>query len=99
MIKRQAQVYTNHAGMREQFELPADYDRFHEWVLKTAAKAINRAAFDRHYAIVKWYLSNISLANRNGMYQAVIWRDEEDGAAVVVEHHELEVCGPVQVTR
>jgi hypothetical protein len=97
MIKRLAYVYTSHAGVREHFELPADYDRFHEWVLKTGANSEDRSAFERHHAVVKWYLSNMSFANRQGMFQTIVWQDVPE-CAVTVEHHEVPTTAPIKIT-
>ncbi|WP_040829795.1 hypothetical protein [Nocardia jiangxiensis] len=87
-MKRLAHVYTKHADTREHFELPEDYDRFHAWVSEHENSARDPYAFGKSYDIVKWYLSNMSFANRQGMYQVIVWQDEGE-SPVTVEHHRV----------
>lgn len=97
MIKRFAHVYTKHAGQHEHFQLPEEYDDFHDWVVKHQASAVDPYAFSKSYEIVRWYLQHMSFANRQGMYQAIVWQDEGD-SAVTVEHHRLKVSEPIRVS-
>jgi hypothetical protein len=94
VIKRFAHVYTKHAGAQEHFRLPEQYDKFRSWIDEHQASAADPYAFGRGHAIVKWYLSNMSYANGQGMYQVITWQDQ-GRSVVTVEHHPLKASHDV----